>query len=50
MKIPPVGAELFRADGQTGRRGEGNSRVSEFWEKRLKIWPTILINFDMVSK
>ena len=26
MKIRPVGAELFRADGQTDRHDEANSR------------------------
>jgi len=30
MKIPPVGAELIIADGQTGSRDEANSRVSQF--------------------
>jgi hypothetical protein len=28
MKIRPVGAELFRADGRTDRRDEANSRFS----------------------
>jgi hypothetical protein len=37
MKIRPVGAELFDADGQTDRRDEANSRFSQFCEKRLKI-------------
>ena len=30
MKIRPVGAELFHADGQTDRHGEANSRSSQF--------------------
>jgi len=28
MKIPPVGAELFHADGQTGRHDKANCRCS----------------------
>jgi len=28
MKIRPVGADLFHADGQTNRREEANSRFS----------------------
>jgi len=32
MKIRPVGAELFQADGRTDRHNEGNSRYSQFWE------------------
>ena len=30
MKIRPVGAELFHADGQTDRHAEDNSRFSQF--------------------
>jgi len=30
MKIPPVGDELFHADGQTDRLVEANSRFSQF--------------------
>jgi len=30
MKIRPVEAELFHADGQTARRDEANNRVSQF--------------------
>jgi hypothetical protein len=30
MKIRPVGAELFHADGQTDRHDEANSRSSQF--------------------
>ena len=36
MKIHPVGAELFHADGQTDRHDEASSRFSQFCEKRLK--------------
>jgi hypothetical protein len=36
MKIRPVGAELFRADGQTGRHDEANSRFSQFCERAYK--------------
>ena len=36
IRIRPVGAELFYADGQTDRRDETNSRFSQFCEKRLK--------------
>jgi hypothetical protein len=37
MKIRPVGAELFHADGQTDRHDEANSRFSQFCETRLKM-------------
>jgi len=30
MKIRSVGAELFRADGQTGKHEVSNSRYSQF--------------------
>jgi hypothetical protein len=37
MKIRPVGAELFHADGQTGRQtdshAKANSRFSQFCER-----------------
>jgi len=33
MKIRPVGAELFLADGQTDRHDEANSRSSQFYER-----------------
>jgi len=36
MKIRPVGAELFRADGQTDRYDDAKSRFSQFCEKRLR--------------
>ena len=36
MKIHPVGAELFHADGQTDRHDEANSRFSEFFELAWK--------------
>jgi hypothetical protein len=40
MKIRPVAAELFRADGRAegrkDRHDEANSRFSQFCEKRLK--------------
>jgi hypothetical protein len=36
MKIRPVGAEFFRADGQTDREDEANSRFSQFCESTLK--------------
>jgi len=32
MKIRPVTAELFRADGQKDRHDETNSRFSQFCE------------------
>jgi len=35
MKIRPVGAELFNAEGQTDRHGETNSRFSQFYEGAL---------------
>jgi hypothetical protein len=33
MKIRPVGAELFNADGQTDRHDEANSRFLQFCER-----------------
>jgi len=36
MKIRPVAAELFHADGRTDRpgiHGEGNSHFSKFYER-----------------
>jgi hypothetical protein len=33
MKIHPIGAELFYADGQTDGHDEINSRSSQFYEK-----------------
>ena len=35
MKIRPVGAEEFHADGQTDRYDEANTniRFSQFWER-----------------
>jgi hypothetical protein len=37
MKIRPVGAELFHADGRTDRHDEANSRFSQFRERAPKI-------------
>jgi len=36
MKINPVGAELFHADGWTKRHDEANSRFSQFCEPASK--------------
>ena len=36
MKIRPVGAELFHADGRTDRHDEANSRFSQFCERANK--------------
>jgi len=33
IKIRPVGAELFREDGQTDRHGEGNGCSSQLYER-----------------
>jgi len=33
MKIRPVGAKLFHADGRTDRYDEVNSRFSQFCER-----------------
>jgi len=33
MKMCPVGSKLFRADGQTNRHEEANSRFSQFCER-----------------
>ena len=36
MKIRPVRAELFHADGRKDRHDEANSRFSKFCEQALK--------------
>ena len=36
MKIRPVGAELFKAEGRTDRYGEANSRFPQFCERAWK--------------
>ena len=36
MKIRPVGAELYHADGQTDRHDEANSRFSQICESTKK--------------
>jgi len=36
MKIRPVGAELFPADGRTDRRDKANSRFQQFCEKPVQ--------------
>ena len=36
MKIRPLGAELFRADRETDRHDEANSRFSQFLQTCLK--------------
>jgi len=41
MKIRPLGAEFFHADGQTVRYDEANSRFSQFCERVLKRLKTI---------
>jgi hypothetical protein len=33
MKIRPVGAELFHADGQMDRQDESTSRFSQLYER-----------------
>jgi len=33
MKVRPTTAELFHADGRTGRNDEANSRFSQFCER-----------------
>jgi len=46
MKILPVGAELFHAEGWTDRYNEANSRFSQFCEAPTRIhnsrWPVNL--------
>jgi hypothetical protein len=32
MKIPPLGAELFNADGRTDRHNKADSHFSKFYE------------------
>jgi len=39
MKIRPVVAELFHADGQTDRHDEANSRFPHFCESDYKSLP-----------
>jgi hypothetical protein len=36
MKIPPVEADLFRADGQKDGQDKPNSRFSQFYERAQK--------------
>ena len=36
IKIRPVGAELFHADGRRDKHDEANSRFSQFCERALK--------------
>jgi hypothetical protein len=36
MKIRPVGAKLFHADGRTDRNDEANSSFSQLCERALK--------------
>jgi len=36
MKIRPVGAQLFDADGQAVKHDESDSSFSQFCKKRLK--------------
>ena len=47
MKILPVGAELFRADGQTYRHDEANSRFSQFCERAYKLGYLIVLDGAM---
>jgi hypothetical protein len=48
MKIRPVEAELFHAEGQTKRHDEANSQFSQILRKRLKLiklsWSTFQKN------
>jgi hypothetical protein len=39
MKISPLEAELFHADGQTDKHDEANSRLSHFYESAYKSLP-----------
>jgi hypothetical protein len=41
MKILPLGAELFHAEGQTDRQDEANSRFSQFCERVQKLRSTV---------
>jgi len=36
MKIHPVGAELYHADGKMDKKDEANSRISQLWERAKK--------------
>jgi len=37
IKIRPVGAQLFHADGRTDRYDDANSGFSQFCERALKV-------------
>jgi hypothetical protein len=43
MKIRPVGDELLRADVQTGRHDEADSRSSQFWQKAENMCLNIIL-------
>jgi len=43
MKICPVGAELFHADGRMDRHDEPNSCLSQFCKRAKKWLPTQLM-------
>ena len=52
MKILPVGAELFNANGRTDRHDEAYRRFSQFCECALKTiekWPLLNINHNLCS-
>ena len=43
MKMFPVGAELFHADGQTDRHGEADSRFPQFCERDYELYCALII-------
>jgi hypothetical protein len=43
MKIRPVGAEFFHANGQTDRHDEANSRFFAIGRTRLKKYATYIL-------
>ena len=45
MKIRPVGAELFHADGRMDRHDEFNSHFLQFYEGAYKVHRNITRNF-----
>jgi hypothetical protein len=54
MKIRPVGAELFHADGRIDRHDEANSRYSQFFEGAQKFlgqfWRNMAIHAQLQTK
>jgi hypothetical protein len=50
MKIHPLGAELFRADGRTDRHDEANNLFSKFYKNISKEWLDVINKFLLLTK